>query len=133
MRYKFTNDPKNSIFKAQNLAVVDEDEFDLIFDNREEEADNFYWRITPLPISDELRNLQRQAFSGLLWTKQFYNFTYDAWYNGDANVKPRPPLIELMAGTRTGSTFTSKISYQCPTNGSIHFLLHGILRFTAFL
>ena len=91
VRYKFTNDPKNSIFKAQNLAVVDEDEFDLIFDNREEEADNFYWRITPLPISDELRNLQRQAFSGLLWTKQFYNFTYDAWYNGDANVKPRPP------------------------------------------
>nr|CAI6678132.1 BPK_HP1_G0043270.mRNA.1.CDS.1 [Saccharomyces cerevisiae] len=47
VRYKFTNDPKNSIFKAQNLAVVDEDEFDLIFDNREEEADNFYWRITP--------------------------------------------------------------------------------------
>ncbi|EJS44161.1 YMR196W [Saccharomyces arboricola H-6] len=91
VRYKFTNNPESSIFKAQELAVVDEDEFDSVFDNREEEADNFYWRITPLPISDELRNLQRQAFSGLLWTKQFYNFTYDAWYNGDANIKPRPP------------------------------------------
>ncbi|EHN00762.1 YMR196W-like protein [Saccharomyces cerevisiae x Saccharomyces kudriavzevii VIN7] len=91
VRYKFTNDPESSIFKAQNLAVVDEDEFDLVFDDREGEADNFYWRITPLSISDELRNLQRQAFSGLLWTKQFYNFTYDAWYNGDANIKPRPP------------------------------------------
>ncbi|QID87334.1 hypothetical protein GRS66_010007 [Saccharomyces pastorianus] len=91
VRYKFTNNPENSIFKAQDLAVVDEDQFDSVFDIREEEADNFYWRITPSPISDELRSVQRQAFSGLLWTKQFYNFTYDAWFNGDANIKPHPP------------------------------------------
>lgn len=91
VRYKYTDSPNDAIFKADNLSVLDEDAFDGIFDKREEEADNFYWRITPAPINEELRKIQRQAFAGLLWTKQFYNFTYDAWYNGDPNVKPRPP------------------------------------------
>lgn len=91
VRYKFTNDPKDNIFPMGELAVVDEDVFDRVFDNREEEADNFYWRVTPLPISDELRKIQRQAFAGLLWTKQFYNLTYEQWYNGDASIKPHPP------------------------------------------
>ena len=91
VRYKFTNDYKNSIFHADDIAIVDEDDFDSIIDRRNEEADQFYWRITPLPISDELRNIQRQAFAGLMWTKQFYNFTYDEWYNGDSHVKPSPP------------------------------------------
>ncbi|EDO19498.1 hypothetical protein Kpol_1018p26 [Vanderwaltozyma polyspora DSM 70294] len=91
VRYKFTNEHKKEFFHIEDLAVIDEDEFDTIFENREEEADNFYWRITPLPINEELRKVQRQAFAGLLWTKQFYNLTYDAWYNGDPNVLPRPP------------------------------------------
>lgn len=91
VRYKFTNDAENSIFPTDDLAVVDEDAFDTTFENREEEADNFYWRVTPMPISDELRKIQRQAFAGLLWTKQFYNLTYDAWYNGDSSIKPSPP------------------------------------------
>ncbi|CCK70827.1 uncharacterized protein KNAG_0F01590 [Huiozyma naganishii CBS 8797] len=91
VRYKYTDDKEGRIFPAEDLAVIDEDQFDTIFDQREEEADDFYWRITPLPISDEMRNIQRQAFAGMLWTKQFYNFVYDNWYNGDPKVKPRPP------------------------------------------
>ncbi|CCF56158.1 hypothetical protein KAFR_0A07240 [Kazachstania africana CBS 2517] len=91
VRYKFTNDPSNNIYPAQDVAVVDEEVFDQVFESREADADNFYWRVTPLPISDELRNVQRQAFAGLLWTKQFYNFIYDNWYNGDKDIKPRPP------------------------------------------
>ncbi|QLG70743.1 hypothetical protein HG535_0A06850 [Zygotorulaspora mrakii] len=91
VRYKFTNDFESSIFHTDDSAVIDEDKFDTTFDNRAEEADNFYWRITPLPISDELKKIQRQAFAGLLWTKQFYNLTFDAWYNGDSSIKPSPP------------------------------------------
>ena len=91
VRYKFTDDFENTIYHADDIAVVDEDVFDMTLDDREEEADNFYWRITPLPINDELRNIQRQAFAGLLWTKQFYNFIWDNWYNGDKAIKPRPP------------------------------------------
>lgn len=91
VRYKLTDDFENNIYHTENLAVIDEDVFDAIFDDREQEADNFYWRITPLPINDELRKIQRQAFAGLLWTKQFYHFVWDNWYNGDKAIKPRPP------------------------------------------
>ncbi|KAH3687021.1 hypothetical protein WICPIJ_001993 [Wickerhamomyces pijperi] len=85
IRYKFT----------QNQQInpdlhFDEDRFDKVFDKRETEADNFYWRITPLPISDELRLIQRQAFAGLLWTKQFYHFIQEDWYKGDP-IEPKPP------------------------------------------
>ncbi|XDT22656.1 Hypothetical protein J6896_04537 [Nakaseomyces glabratus] len=91
VRYTFTDKPENKIFETEGISVVDEDQFDNVFDEREEEAENFYWRINPAPVSDELRKIQRQAFAGLLWTKQFYNLTWDAWYNGDKNIKPRPP------------------------------------------
>lgn len=91
VRYNFTDKPDNKIFQTEGISVFDEDEFDNVFDEREEEADNFYWRVNPAPITDELRNIQRQAYAGLLWTKQFYNLTWDAWYNGDKNIKPRPP------------------------------------------
>lgn len=88
IRYKFTN---TELPQHKDELVIDEEEFDSIFDRREEEADNFYWKITPLHISDELRRVQRQAFAGLMWSKQFYHFIQDQWYNGDPNVKPRPP------------------------------------------
>ncbi|SCU83150.1 LAMI_0C02190g1_1 [Lachancea mirantina] len=88
VRYKFT-DEELPLYNDE--LVIDEEEFDTIFERREEEADNFYWKITPLHLSDELRKVQRQAFAGLMWSKQFYNFIQDQWYNGDPNVKPRPP------------------------------------------
>ncbi|CCH62120.1 hypothetical protein TBLA_0G01770 [Henningerozyma blattae CBS 6284] len=91
VRYKFTNDFKDSIFQAQDLSLLDEDAFDHVFEDRIEEADNFYWRINPLPINEELRKIQRQAFAGLLWTKQFYHFIWENWYNGDPNIRPAPP------------------------------------------
>lgn len=91
VRYKFTNDCDGKLFKADHLSVMDEDVFDSIFDDRAEEADNFYWRINPMPINDELRKIQRQAFAGLLWTKQFYHFIWENWYNGDPNIRPAPP------------------------------------------
>ncbi|CAI4212542.1 unnamed protein product [Parascedosporium putredinis] len=47
-------------------SFLDEEEFDNIIDARKDEADEFYYKISPLPISDDLRNIQRQAFSGMI-------------------------------------------------------------------
>lgn len=69
---------------------VDEYELDQVFSRRQDEADAFYWKISPFPISDELRQVQRQAFAGLLWTKQFYHFVHNYWSKGDPNT-PKPP------------------------------------------
>lgn len=82
IRYKFTKDTSSN--------DIDEQIFDQLFARREQEADNFYWRITPFPISEELRQIQRQAFAGLLWTKQFYHFIQEDWFKGDP-VEPKPP------------------------------------------
>ncbi|KAH0544822.1 hypothetical protein FGG08_001051 [Glutinoglossum americanum] len=69
---------------------LDEELFDDIIEKRRTEADEFYWRISPLPMADDLRNIQRQALSGMMWTKQHYHFIWDQWANGDPAM-PSPP------------------------------------------
>ncbi|KAL9068671.1 MAG: hypothetical protein Q9157_006433 [Trypethelium eluteriae] len=72
-------------------GYVDEELFDDIIEQRRAEADEFYHRMTPMPMSDDLRNIQRQALSGMLWCKQFYHFIWDEWANGDPGNPPPPP------------------------------------------
>jgi hypothetical protein len=59
-------------------------EFDEIFRTRRIEADEFYQKIAPSSINDDLCNVQRQAFAGLLWSKQFYHYTVEKWLQGDS-------------------------------------------------
>ena len=65
-------------------------EFDTIFQTRKQEADEFYQRICPFPMSDDERTIQRQAFAGLLWSKQYYNYVVHDWLKGDPNQPPPP-------------------------------------------
>ncbi len=60
-------------------------EFERIFNQRQQEADEFYQRITPRPLSEDARQVQRQAFAGMLWTKQFYHYVVENWLTGDRN------------------------------------------------
>ena len=69
---------------------VDEEGLDGIIEQRKADADDFYYRINPLPMSKDLRNIQRQAFAGMMWSKQYYNFVWDQWMNGDPGVVPPP-------------------------------------------
>jgi hypothetical protein len=66
----------------ENLVNPFQD-FDAIIALRQQEADEFYQRITPFPISDDLRNIQRQAFAGMLWSKQYYHYNVTNWLKGD--------------------------------------------------
>jgi hypothetical protein len=66
----------------ENLVNPFQD-FDEIVALRQQEADEFYQRITPFPISDDLRNIQRQAFAGMLWSKQYYHYNVTNWLKGD--------------------------------------------------
>ncbi|RZL89622.1 MAG: glucosidase [Variovorax sp.] len=65
-------------------------DFDALFARRIEEADAFYQRITPFDLSADMRNVQRQAFAGMLWSKQYYHFVVDHWLQGD-KLQPPPP------------------------------------------
>lgn len=64
-------------------------EFETIFKTRIKEVDEFYQRISSLKSEDE-RNVQRQAFAGMLWSKQFYYYVVEDWLKGDPN-EPNPP------------------------------------------
>jgi hypothetical protein len=64
--------------------------FDAIFDLRLREADAFYRRITPFSLTEDMRNVQRQAFAGMLWSKQYYRFMVDQWLDGDPAGPPPP-------------------------------------------
>ncbi|ODA81715.1 hypothetical protein RJ55_00218 [Drechmeria coniospora] len=77
-------------FSKADRSFLDEEEFDEVMEQRKEEADEFYYRISPLPMTDDLRNIQRQAFSGMMWTKQHYYFVWDHWANGDKTTPPPP-------------------------------------------
>ncbi|KAM0474855.1 hypothetical protein ACHAPX_007376 [Trichoderma viride] len=77
-------------FTKRDESYLDEEEFDDLIEKRREEADEFYYRISPLPMTEDLRNIQRQAFSGMMWTKQHYHFIWDQWAKGDPGTLPPP-------------------------------------------
>jgi hypothetical protein len=61
---------------------------------RRKEADEFYASIHPANATPEERNIQRQAFAGMLWTRQSYLFDVDVWLDGDdpAHAPPESRL-----------------------------------------
>ncbi len=63
--------------------------FDQIFDTRIAEADAFYAQFRKGEDTD-LINIQRQAFAGMLWSKQYFNIDIPTWLNGDPG-HPAPP------------------------------------------
>ncbi|HEY6285403.1 MAG TPA: hypothetical protein VIX20_07065, partial [Ktedonobacteraceae bacterium] len=58
-------------------------------DIRMKEADAFYDNLSDAQ-SDDSRSVQRQAFAGLLWSKQFYMYDVEKWLRGDP-AEPTPP------------------------------------------
>jgi Glycosyl hydrolase family 63 C-terminal domain len=66
-------------------------EFDATFQARRKEANNFYQNIIPPSVSEDERNVQRQAFAGMLWNKQFYHYVVEDWLKGDPASAPPAP------------------------------------------
>jgi hypothetical protein len=65
-------------------------EFERTIATRQHEADAFYATRIPDTLSDDERAVARQAYAGLLWSKQFYHYAVDEWLDGDP-AQPRPP------------------------------------------
>jgi len=64
--------------------------FDEVVAARRAEADEFYRNLTPPAATDEEAMVMRQAFAGLLWSKQLYAYDVDRWLKGDP-TQPTPP------------------------------------------
>ncbi|HVW83215.1 MAG TPA: hypothetical protein VHB50_00975 [Bryobacteraceae bacterium] len=76
--------------------------FEESFAARIREADEFYERVAAPGIDDDARRLQRQAFAGLLWSKQFYHYDVRRWLRGDPYGSAPPP--ERLHGRNSGWT-----------------------------
>jgi len=66
-------------------------DFDQILNSRRAEADEFYAEIQPEMTADDLRRVERQAFAGMIWSKQRYRFDVKTWLEGDPGNPPPPP------------------------------------------
>ena len=75
-------------------SVLTRDAHDGIFRQRIQEAHEFYDALAPANLSEDGRRVQRQAFAGLLWSKQFYHYDVDRWLKGDP-AGPTPPRERL--------------------------------------
>jgi len=105
--YRFTIEPgatevlrlrlrkiENAELRIENDTLAQENPFSIFnsqFSIRQAEADEFYAAVQPPTLSDDERMIQRQAFAGMLWSKQFYHYDVDEWLSGDPAQPPPPP------------------------------------------
>jgi len=65
--------------------------YDHLIETRINEADAFFNEIGSPELSEDARRVQRQAFAGMMWSKQFYKYDVRTWLNGDPAYPPPPP------------------------------------------
>jgi hypothetical protein len=72
--------------------------FDVAFDARKREADEFYAELLPRHLSADSKNIMRQALAGMLWSKQFYLYDVNKWLTergaGPSQDKQQAPRNE---------------------------------------
>ncbi len=54
-------------------------DFDVSFDARRDEADEFYDALAPATLDQDERRVMRQALAGMLWSKQYYEYDVGQW------------------------------------------------------
>ncbi len=70
------------------------DDFAAIIDRRRAEADEFYAAVQQGIADADAGQVQRQAFAGMLWSKQYYFLDIREWLRGDP-LQPPPPASRL--------------------------------------
>ncbi len=76
---------------AGSGARFDQDSWGQVLAARQREADQFYAALTPADAGADEASVMRQAFAGMLWSKQFYNYDVERWLAGDPAQPPPPP------------------------------------------
>jgi len=75
---------------AKKLAGKPFATFDTLFAQRIEEADALYASLQHGLEDPDARNVQRQAFAGMVWSKQFFYYDVAEWIKGDPNCSSPP-------------------------------------------
>lgn len=89
--------------------------FDEIFTTRIRETEEFYNSIVQPKLTPSERNVVRQGYAGLLWTKQFYQYIVEDWLNGDPHF-PSPPESRKNGRNSTWAHVYSRDVLSMPDN-----------------
>ncbi len=71
------------LFADSEASVQPFDEFEQILTSRIRESEEFYAQHINKNLSENEKRVVRQAYAGLLWNKQFYNYGVKDWLEGD--------------------------------------------------
>ncbi len=85
IRLRLTN--QRSEFRAERRDPFDD--FEDVFNTRIDEANEFFAKRLGKSHTQDAALVQRQAFAGVLWSKQFYHYDTRTWLEGDY-LGPRP-------------------------------------------
>jgi hypothetical protein len=81
-------------------------QFDQVIAQRRAEADEFYAELTPAGASADEALVMRQAFAGMLWSKQLFYYNVARWLDGDP-AQPTPPAQRLTGRNSRWRNFDS--------------------------
>ena len=81
-------------------------DFGTVMAARQAEADEFYAELTPAAASSDEAMVMRQAFGGMLWSKQLYYYDVSRWLDGDP-TQPAPPSERLTGRNSRWRNFNS--------------------------
>jgi glycogen debranching enzyme len=137
LHYVLTIEPKKSsviylrLCQQKGLTQPINQELYALFAKRKEEADLFYQKRTPFSLSDEMRSVQRQAFAGLLWNKQYYRYDVNRWLQGDPNFPPPSPNRKAVrnkewANLNTAEVLSMPDKWEYPWFASWDLAFHAI-------
>lgn len=77
---RLTNEEKEKPFSG----------FEKMFKKAVQQTDDFYNNIQINIKNNEEKKIQRQAFAGMIWSKQFYYYVVEKWLKGDPGHPPPP-------------------------------------------
>jgi hypothetical protein len=79
LRLRLSDSAPDSFGPTNGKAANPFGQFDAIFQNRRQEADEFYAAVIPPSLDADATNVVRQALAGMLWSKQFYYYDVTRW------------------------------------------------------
>ena len=88
-------------------------DYDATMQARRDECGAFYAALQVGIDDADARQVQRQAFAGMLWSKQYYGFDIRQWLNGDP-AEPRPPHERLLGRDSDWMHFGSDDIFSMP-------------------
>ncbi len=80
----------SALKQASSVSKAAWADFDATFASRIAEADGFYAEIQRNMADADARLVQRQAFAGMIWSKQFFHYDVREWLAGDSAQSPPP-------------------------------------------